>query len=225
MLRGSSCIATAIHSGCKDLIPIGSIEGALTLTQQLGRKSVLLCGEQNGRKIEGFDLGISPCEYRPEVVAGQVLILAATNGSGAIARTSFSRLSLIASFLNASSVSCQASRSGGNVAIVCSGKEGGFSLEDMVCGGLIITRLAQYQEESPIELNDAAIAAQVLYERYADSILHMLQASHYGQYLMQMGFQHDLEACAQTDALEVVPTLIEGHIAPAPGRGVRPHRV
>ena len=215
VLRASSSIAVALQSGCKGVIPTNDIEAASTLAQQLGRKSVLLCGERNGKKIDGFDLGNSPSEFTSEVVRDRTLVMATTNGSRAIVRTKTSALSLVGCFLNAESICRHVLGSRGDVAVVCAGKEGEFSLEDAVCGGLITSRLAQRVEESPAELNDAAMAARVLYERYADDIPGMLQSSSHGRYLMELGFGDDLRACAQIDTLQVVPAFVDGRIAEA----------
>ena len=214
VLRLSTCIASAVHLACKDIIPTRGVEAALALSQNLGRSSVLLCGEQNGKKIEGFDLGSSPSEYTAEIVQGRVLVFAVTNGSSALARNKPGEVSLVACFLNASSVSTHAALSSADVVIICSGVEGALSLEDAVCGGLIVSRLCDQFPNQHLQLNDAAVAARALYEHYAANILGMLRISAHGRHLAQMGLQHDLEICAQVDALDVVPVLLEGHIRP-----------
>ena len=98
---------------------------------------------------------------------------------------------------------------------MCSGKESTFSLEDTVCGGLVLSRLVEYGEDPSVKLNDAAMAAQVLYEHYADDLLGMLQTSNHGQYLTEVGFKDDLATCAQLDTLDVVPVLVEDRIVKA----------
>ena len=45
---------------------------------------VLLGGEREGVKIEGFDLGNSPREYVEDVVSGKTVIFTTTNGTAAL---------------------------------------------------------------------------------------------------------------------------------------------
>ena len=221
VLRASSTITTALQNGCKDIIPTSDIEAASTLVQQLGRKSVLLCGERNGKKIDGFDLGNSPSEFSAATVRGQSLVMATTNGSRAIVRAKPSALCLIACFLNASSACRYALKSDADIAIMCAGKEGTFSLEDTVCSGLILSLLTQQGQSLAVEPNDAAQAARVLYNHYADDILGMMQNSSHGRYLTALGFGDDLVACAQTDTLETVPMFSEGRMAKAQDKANR----
>ena len=46
----------------------------------------LLCGERDGRRIAGFDLGNSPFEYGFETVGGRTLIFASTNSEWNVGR-------------------------------------------------------------------------------------------------------------------------------------------
>lgn len=213
VLRASSSIATALRNGCKAVIPTNDLEAASTLVQQLGRKSVLLCGERNGKRVDGFDLGNSPSEFGPRVVEGQTLVMATTNGSRAIVRVKTAALALVASLLNADSVCRHVLKSGNDAAIVCAGKEGAFSLEDTVCGGLIVSRLAERVAGGLADLNDAAAAARVLYAHYANDLLGMLRFSSHGRYLAELGFGEDLSACAEVDTLDVVPVFVDGRVA------------
>jgi 2-phosphosulfolactate phosphatase len=70
VLRATSVIVTAIKNGAKEITPIASIEFALKAS---GSK-VLLGGERNTNKIEGFNLGNSPSEYSKENVENKSII-------------------------------------------------------------------------------------------------------------------------------------------------------
>lgn len=209
VLRASSTIACALHNGCKDIIPSGSIDKAIELSKKIGRDSALLCGEREGKKIEGFDLGNSPFEYEPEKVKDKTLIFATTNGSRAIVRGSTASSLVVGSFINFQSVFNYVSSDSNDLSVICSGKLEKFSIEDAVCGGLFVNAFLQ---RGSYELNDAAIASLKLYQAHKDNILEMLRNSSHGKYLMELGFEKDLDLCSELNSLEVIPLLNQGRL-------------
>jgi 2-phosphosulfolactate phosphatase len=65
----------------------------------------LLCGEKDGIKIQGYDLGNSPLEHTTEVVKDKTIILNTTNGTKAIKRSGLAQKIIIGSFLNLDTIS------------------------------------------------------------------------------------------------------------------------
>ncbi|MCS7009176.1 MAG: 2-phosphosulfolactate phosphatase, partial [Chthoniobacterales bacterium] len=59
ILRATTCIVTALHSGAARVIPVVSIEEAIAYKREKNHRA-LLAGERNGDPIPGFDLGNSP---------------------------------------------------------------------------------------------------------------------------------------------------------------------
>jgi 2-phosphosulfolactate phosphatase len=216
VLRSSSTIASALMSGAREVIPVMSPAEAGELAQRAGRDATLLCGERDGKRIEGFDLGNSPIEYTPERVAGRTLIFASTNGSPVMVRARMSDRVLIGGFNNFSAVVSNVIAAGKPVAILCSGRNEQFAIEDFVCGGKFVAAL-QAQWKGETALNDGAKAASVLFEQLNGDISRVLRDSTHGRYLASIGFEPDLDYCAQVDSLPVVPTLLEGKI-----KGLRP---
>jgi len=74
VLRASSTIVTALANGCNGFIPILSPEKVREKAQQFEKEKILLGGEREGKKIEGFDLGNSPREYEKKVVKNKTII-------------------------------------------------------------------------------------------------------------------------------------------------------
>lgn len=213
VLRASTTIVTALARGCWEVIPTGTIESALELAQKVGRDAVLLCGEREGMKIEGFDLGNSPQEYREQVVKDKILILATTNGSRAIVRAKGAKAVLVGSFVNFTSLLDYVVDVNGDVVILCAGKEGKFSLEDAVCGGMLVEEMVRRSNRwTP---NDAAKMALLLSKRYSRGLLTMLRNCSHGKYLRKLGFDEDLRVCAQVDSIGVVPVLEDGRLVKA----------
>jgi 2-phosphosulfolactate phosphatase len=209
VLRATSVIAQAIASGARAIYPAGSMEEAIRLSQNLDRQDLLLCGERRGLAIEGFDLGNSPLEFTPEVVGDRTLVMATTNGTPALVAASSATRTLAASYLNLGSVAAALAEEG-SVAIVCAGREKHFALEDAVCAGLLVDRLLGRRKRR--DLNDGAVAALALANRYADDLNGMMQNTDAGRQLIEIGHLDDLAVCARLDHLDVVPRLEERRI-------------
>ena len=209
VLRASATIAQALYNGCKDVIPVESADRALDLMQKIGRGFVLLCGEREGKKIEGFDLGNSPYEYENAVVKDKTLIFATTNGSKAIVKASAGEKVVIGSFVNFQSVLDLVANLNKDLSVLCSGENNHFSLEDAVCGGMFIDKLKDYGK---VQLNDGAQVACILYQKNKENLLKALETSEHGKYLISLGFKNDLSFCCQLDAIPVLPILENGRI-------------
>lgn len=213
VLRASTSITTAIDNGCREIIPTETVDNAMAIAIRLGRNDIFLCGERGGRMVKGFHIGNSPSEYSQAAVAGKTLVYTSTNGSRAIIKSRNSDLSMIGAFVNISSVAQSTVQSENDIIILCSGEDGIFSLEDTVCGGMLITKIIEYHgAPEDVACNDAALAAQVLYRTYAHDILGMLRTTHHGRYLIEIGFDRDLGFCATIDTTAVIPLLIEGRV-------------
>jgi 2-phosphosulfolactate phosphatase len=216
VLRSSSTIASALVSGAREIIPVMTPAEAGELATKAGRAATLLCGERDGKRIEGFDLGNSPLEYTTERVGGRTLIFASTNGSPVMVRARVSDRVLVGGFNNFSAVVESVIAAGKPVTILCSGLLEQFAIEDFVCGGKFVAALRKEMPDA-VTLNDGAKAAVVLYQHLNGSLVQLLRESTHGQYLASLGFEEDLDFCAQVDSLPIVPTLVEGKI-----KGYRP---
>jgi len=104
VLRATSTIVTALMNGAKGVIPVEDMGEASRISQSVDSENYLLCGEKDGNKIDGYDLGNSPLEYSRETVAGKTLIFNTTNGTKAIKKSLGSAKIYMASFLNLSAI-------------------------------------------------------------------------------------------------------------------------
>ena len=62
VLRATSTMLTALAHGARRIYPVSTVAEAWNL-KRMKLPDALLGGERNGVRIEGFDLGNSPCEY------------------------------------------------------------------------------------------------------------------------------------------------------------------
>jgi len=210
VLRASTTICAALSSGARAIIPADSIAAAIQLASLLSRSAVLLCGEREGKLIQGFDLANSPFEYTRAKVKGKTLIFGSTNGSPTIIRTRQARHTLICGFINMDTIVKALQEVAEPISILCSGKLGQFAIEDAVCAGLIVVELEK--SGIPLELNDGATAALNLALHHRGNVLEMVKSSNHGRYLAQIGMETDLPFCADLNRLPVLPVFHDGKI-------------
>jgi 2-phosphosulfolactate phosphatase len=210
VLRASTTITYAMRAGAREIIPVATVEQAMKIVGNLHSTSTVLCGERGGKRIEGFSLGNSPFEYTEEAVRGKALILTTTNGAVALTKAKYARQCFVSSFVNLSAtVDALASISGianEHLYIVCSGREGNFSLEDSTCAGMLVTRLLERFGEAE-RLSDSARAALSIYRDYGSDIYRTLRNSDHGEVLAGLGYEADILAASQLDSVPLVPLL------------------
>ena len=214
VLRASTSIVEALAAGAKAIYPVPSVEEALRLAHSLGRQSVLLAGERRRLPIEGFDLGNSPAEFSSERVEGKTLIMSTTNGTVVFGQTGAAARVLVAALGNLSAVVDELVRTQSEPVLPCSGRERQFALEDAVCAGLLAARL-RVAAPGPWELNDAAIAAIALAERFGNSE-ELFPVTEAGRAISDVGLGSDLPFCAQLDRHRIVPIFQDRQITAAP---------
>ena len=206
VLRSSTTIATALMNGAKEIIPVNSVDKAVKISGSLYNGITLRGGEQNGKMIEGFNLGNSPSEYTEAVVKGKSIVYISTNGSVAIVKGRYAKNLFVATFVNISSVVQKLEELKSDFLIVCAAKENWFSLEDAVCAGKIVNKLAERLKDN-LEIDDGGAAAVAMDNIYGNDVLGMLRTSEHGKYLIEIGFEKDLKYCAQLDTVPVVPVF------------------
>ncbi len=209
-LRAAANIITALSNGAREVVPVSSMEFAMKVSGSIFGGQTLLAGERNAAKIQGFNLGNSPAEFSQETVQGKSIILFTTNGSKAVVKAKFSENLFVGSFLNLKSVAEKLIELDKDVEIVCAGKNNGFSMEDSVCAGKLISEIMDKKKD--VELNDASRASLTLSRSIGDDILKMMLETEYGDLLVRNGFQRDIEYCANLNSLEIVPSYVSGSI-------------
>src|SRR5436190_18936549 len=77
VLRATSTIATVLHNGAKNIIPVDSVAECIRIGKQI---EGITAGERDGQIAEGLIHGNSPFEYYPGFIKDKVLVLTTTNG-------------------------------------------------------------------------------------------------------------------------------------------------
>lgn len=217
ILRATTTMCAALHHGARAVIPTGSTEDALRMAQTLGREQVVLAGERNCLRIEGFELGNSPREMLPEVVEGKHVALTTTNGTRALLAVPSAVAVYIAAAVNltvSGARARQALEEGQDVLILCAGRDDEFSLDDAYCAG----RLAAEALATPAGAqgaDDATLATLDLVARYRKSWDRPLLASAAGRELVRLGFAADVAEAAKQDAYPVLAQFHERRVTRA----------
>ncbi len=204
--RASTSIITALANGCKGIIPVAEVEQAKELAKKFLPNAILLGGERNEMPIPGFDLSNSPLDYTTERVKNKRIIFTSTNGSQLFNLARSAEMVTVGGFLNVSLLSNFILTRQQDITILCAGKNGGFGLEDAVCGGMIIEKIFQKKPQI-LESNDGAIAAHALFNYFADNLASMIDQSSHGRRLKEIGQEHDLLLALEVDSRNIIPIL------------------
>lgn len=207
-LRATTTMTVAFENGARAFIPVGTVEEARELVAK--NPDYLLAGERRAKPLEGFHLGNSPRDYRPDKIRGKTIVMTTTNGTRALVSARGGAEVFIGSFLNLGALCERLMEAGRDALIACSGEKDLFCLEDTVCGGAIVERLERTGHS--IIKTDAAYAAKILYEHCEGNVYEMLCSCEWGTYLEGLGLGKDVRICAQVDSSKVVPVYREGKI-------------
>ncbi|MBL4936447.1 2-phosphosulfolactate phosphatase family protein [Clostridium sp. YIM B02515] len=207
MLRATSVITTAAANGCKEVIPLLTIEEAMELVRE-NREQYILGGERKALKIEGFDCSNSPLEYSSEVVRDKTIVLTTTNGTRAIKGSEGASDILIGAMINAEAAARRINQLNKDVVIVNAGTYNEFSIDDFICSGYIIDCLINMTH---VELMDISKTAHYIYKNNEDIFSFIKLASHYKR-IKELGLDEDLKYCCQKSIIDIVPEYKNGKI-------------
>ena len=205
VLRASTTIIAALAAGARNVHPCRDVAEAVRIAAQL-EPAVVLGGERDGLRIEGFHLGNSPREYTSEVVGGKNIVFTTTNGTLAMESCREADRVLIGAFANQSAV-VEALATQPQVDLVCAGTHGEVTREDVLFAGAVVARLSR----SKIVLNDASRLARDawchLESAPPDMLTKALQDSQGGRNLVKIGHGGDIAHAAQLDTTNLLPEL------------------
>src|SRR5215470_5911063 len=161
VMRATSTIAQALAGGYRRVLCCAEIDDALALKDELGDEAIT-GGERDAQRVDGFDAGASPREFREP--RAETLILSTTNGTRSIVAAAEACDDVVlGSLLNLDAVASQARERGEDVTVLCAGYKGQFAIDDAHCAGRILRLVGG-------ERSDAAVAAGVIADAYPEAI-------------------------------------------------------
>jgi 2-phosphosulfolactate phosphatase len=211
VLRASTTICQALKSGARAVIPLVGSGEAVEMRAKIGAESSILGGEREGIKIDGFDLGNSPFEYTEDKVKGKTVIFTTSNGTKGYNRAASSKLIMAGALVNISAVAGRVVQAGQDLAVLCSGQNGDFSIEDTLCGGMLLHKLST-EAKLDLELNDAASLALLLYRSNSRALQKTIARGEHGRFLIKLGFEKDVTRAGEIDSLPVLPVLKDSRL-------------
>lgn len=203
VLRASTTMITALAHGCAGIVPVLDAHEARRRAAALEAGSAVLAGERQGETIPGFVLGNSPLEVSTERVEGRTLVFTTSNGTRALLAARSAAAVGVAAFVNLSAAAAWARAVGRDVTVICAGERGRISLEDHVCAGLLVERLAGRPREA--QLSTRAHEAVTAGAGYASNVGRLAQASAWARRLAGRGRGGDVAACLALDTTTLVP--------------------
>ncbi|MCI0546439.1 MAG: 2-phosphosulfolactate phosphatase [Candidatus Rokubacteria bacterium] len=219
VLRASTTVVAACAAGCRGVIPVADAGAARARAVRFPPGTAVLAGEQGGDPLPGFDLGNSPLEFTPARIAGRTVILTTTNGTAAMLAAAGAAGAAVAAMTNLDAVAGWVLARDRDVTVLCAGEQGAFSLEDAVCAGLLVARLAA---GGRLEPSDAATAALRLGEHYGPRLDLLRRDCRWARTLGRKGRDGDVSACLTLGGIDIVPVLCDGMAAPDRSDGGAP---
>ncbi len=210
VFRCSSTIIAALANGIKEVIPVETLEEAFTLHAK--KQDFILAGERAGLKPNRFDLGNSPLAFISGNYKGKKLILTTSNGTKAIKQVDKCSWVLIGAFLNAGVVASialkLASKNKTGITILLASNTRSLYLEDFICGGLLSSKF----KSSDAKLDDSALSAMLSWKKAEEKLREVIKNSQHGKYLMDIGYEKDVDFCSNLDVYPIIPYLKNGSI-------------
>jgi 2-phosphosulfolactate phosphatase len=219
VLRATTTIVHALAAGARAIIPCREIDESRRLAATFPPGEVLLGGERAGLPIEGFQLGNSPAEYTPEIVAGKTVVLTTTNGTRALVHCRCASEILSGAFVNLGALCAYLTHGDSpDVDVVCAGTEGRVTWDDVLVAGAVADHLARagWQIDDGGQISRAAwqaIAGSAAGRELQDRLVSALRASRGGRNLVAIGMADDIALAAEIDRFVLVPRF-----DPAAGR-------
>lgn len=197
-LRASCTILTALHKGCKQVIPVETLGQALAYAS---KENVLTIGERFSEKVDGFDLNNSPAYLSTLDLRNKGTIITSSNGTKAIHKSKKSACLLIGAFMNAKHCTQTARATKRDIIINCAGRHGDFALEDGLAAGYMIHLLEQQQPS--LQFTDIARFAKWQYEQNVHKLSSIVRNGATAKKLIATGQHEDIDFCLQKDIYEL----------------------
>lgn len=209
ILRATSTIATALHNGAKEIIPVSSVAECIRLGKQM---DAITAGERDGQIADGLEHGNTPFTYTADFIKGKTLVLTTTNGTRLLyeALAANAREIITGAFCNFSSVCHYLHSKQKNVILACAAWKNRINLEDTLFAGAVVDSLRDHFE---IKCDASQIAASLYQDARHDLFEYMKDknANHYHR-LMGFGLEEDIRYCLSMDNADVLSLYHNGRL-------------
>ena len=206
VLRATSTIATALHNGAKEIIPIDNVADCIKIGSEL---NAITAGERDGQVAEGLQYGNSPFEYPSTFIAGKTLVLTTTNGTKLLhmALTNGAEEIITGSFPNISAVCTHLLKENKNVILACAAWKDKINIEDSLFAGAVVNRI---KENFTIQCDSSQLAESLYLTAQPDLYYFMKErnATHYHR-LTKYHLEKDIRYCLTNDCAPSLPLYLD----------------
>jgi 2-phosphosulfolactate phosphatase len=209
VLRATSTIATVLHNGAKEIIPVDSVNECIRIGRQI---EAITAGERDGKVAEGLEHGNSPFEYPESFIGGKTLVLTTTNGTKLLhmALNNGAHEIITGSFANLDAVCNHLVQKNKPVLLACAAWKDRVNIEDTLFAGAVINKIKEH-----FSINcDASQMALGLYKEAEEDLYEFMkrkEASHYKR-LTSFGLEKDIRHCLTSNTANVLPLYTEGKL-------------
>jgi len=209
VLRATSTIATVLHNGAKEIIPVDSVNECIRIGRQI---EAITAGERDGKVAEGLEHGNSPFEYPGSFIEGKTLVLTTTNGTKLLhmALNNGAHEIITGSFANLDAVCNHIVQKNKPVLLACAAWKDRVNIEDTLFAGAVINKIKEH-----FSINcDASQMALGLYKEAEEDLYEFMkrkEASHYKR-LTSFGLEKDIRHCLTSNTANVLPLYTEGKL-------------
>lgn len=202
ILRATSNINAALHFGAEKVFTVAEIEDF----DAFDKSDHLFAAERNGQKLEGFEFGNSPQQWKSGKAKDKNIVLSTTNGTRCV-KASLSAPEIIAgAFCNLTALVNHLKSNERDVVLFCAGWKKRSSLEDLYFAGAVVDAL-----EGDFELAyDSAILARETYLQHKNDLIGAIKKSHYYTRISTESLGTDLEYCLRFDTHNFVALFENG---------------
>jgi 2-phosphosulfolactate phosphatase len=206
ILRATTCIVYAFELGVSEMKAFADESDC----RRMKDEGYLIAGERNGKKLDGFDLGNSPFDYKNYGVGNRKVAITTTNGTRALEASKVSNKVLIGAFINYSSVFEFLKKQDQDILLYCSGWKDMPNTEDTLFAGKLAMEL---KSQSFSFADDSTEIASSLYQNRGKDIKTVILESAHAKRLQKIGdISDDLEFASKLDLTDKIPIYSKGNI-------------
>ncbi len=207
VIRATTVFSTALFHGASKIVAVQKIEEAL----EYGKNGYLTAGERDSNKLEGFDFGNSPLEYRNTKIKNKPIAITTTNGTQALSVIPKSTQVITGAWVNESVLLEFLNNCSQNILLLCSGWKFANCIEDTLFAGHIASILINNGFKT---YSDSALMAISL-ANLANSNLTEFILKHSPRLKSKYDMlKDDIAFCLQKDVAPIVPKLENGAFIP-----------
>ena len=205
-----STLICAFSNGLKRALIVDDPVEAPTMKYVLNSDRILMGGANRFKSIVGLDVSDSILEYSEETVKGKELIYSNENFAPALRMCTDVHALYLGAIVNSYAVAKKILESKNDVALVCCGDNGKFTLEDGLAAGAIINDIVMLDKTTT--LSEYSFVIDAIYKLYQSDLIGVLKKSKAYNELVALGLYDDISLALDKDKYDFVPTFYDNWI-------------